>query len=60
MSDIYFNKKLRTYFSGFENIYFEKVDKRLTSSKSSIGFDPSYQLFEEMVGIDFKIENPGF
>lgn len=60
MMDLYFNKKLRPYISGFENIYFEKVDKRLSSSRGNTGFDPSYQLFEHIMGISYDDSNPGF
>ncbi len=45
MIDHYFYNVLRPYIAGFQDIYFEKVDKRLTAERGNAGYDPAFQMF---------------
>lgn len=65
MDPFIFYNKVRPYFKGFTNLIFENVelnncdsDQRYnnpcTSSGGNGGYDPSFQMFEYMLGITIK------
>lgn len=49
----FFFNVLRIYVSGYQNILFEGIGQRVSSSGGAGGYDPSFQAFERAFGIYF-------
>lgn len=52
--ELFNNDKFRQSFSGFKNLKFEGVEERLSTSGGAGGYDPSFQLFERMMEIEYE------
>ncbi len=42
---------LRVFVAGYQHIYFEGINQRVSSSGGAGGYDPSFQSFERAFGI---------
>lgn len=49
-----FTERFRKCFSGFRDLAFEGIEERLSSSGGAGGYDPMFQLFERVVGIEYE------
>lgn len=56
MDKNFFFNVLRIFVAGYQFIYFEGVEQRISSSGGAGGYDPSFQSFERAFGIFFEDE----
>lgn len=54
MDKEFFYFVLRIFVGGYQNVLFEGVNQRISSSGGAGGYDPSFQSFERAFGIYFE------
>lgn len=47
---------LRIFVAGYQNVFFEGINQKVSSSGGAGGYDPSFQTFERAFGINFEGE----
>lgn len=53
MDKHFFFYVLRIFVAGYQNIFFEGIEQRVSSSGGAGGYDPSFQSFERSFGLFF-------
>lgn len=56
MSKEFFFFTLRVFVAGYQELLFEGIDQRVSSSGGAGGYDPSFQSFERAFGVYFQDE----
>lgn len=53
MDKEFFFYVLRVFVGGYQDVYFQGIDQRVSSSGGAGGYDPSFQSFQRAFGLFF-------